>query len=254
MMVVEQNRYLQAWLKFSQLKPATNMQLPSCESDLNKTRCVDLVTERPGQTEGSFTGQSQAEITYLVAHFSFVFILHFSASHRADDGQIKTSPKWRGIFPRISLAFGWGHSGILSSYFILFPTLTLRIQHILGRGCFNENNNPKFQVGFICHVDLQTCQALSISTLASPRLRLWTLCCLELPPRQAWGQTRSLSLIAYLLLTFRSGSGCLSCSLCVEKPQRHLCVRPQILLVVMSSWSKRCHIMSSCRYSQFSSS
>lgn len=67
MMVVEQNRYLQAWLKFSQLKPATNMQLPSCESDLNKTRCVDLVTERPGQIEGSFTGQSQAEITYLVA-------------------------------------------------------------------------------------------------------------------------------------------------------------------------------------------
>lgn len=135
-MVVEQNRYLQAWLKFSQLKPATNMQLPSCESDLNKTGRVDLATERPEQTEGLFTGQSQAEVTYLVAHFSFVFTLHFSPSQRAGDGQIQTSLKSRRIIPQTSLAFGLGHSGFSTSYFILFPTLTLRIQHILDKRLF----------------------------------------------------------------------------------------------------------------------
>lgn len=81
------------------------MQLPSCESDLNKTGRVDLATEHPEQTEGLFTGQSQSQVTYLVAHFSFVFTLHFSPSQRAGDGQIQTSLKSRRIVPQISLAF-----------------------------------------------------------------------------------------------------------------------------------------------------
>lgn len=51
------------------------MQLPSCENDLNKTGCVDPATERPGQTEDLFTGQSQTELTYLFAHFPVVFPL-----------------------------------------------------------------------------------------------------------------------------------------------------------------------------------
>lgn len=89
--MAEQNRYLQARLKFSQLNPTANMQLPSCENDLNKTGRVDPAVERPGQTEDLFAGQSQIELTYLFDHFSFVFPLRFSPSHRAGDGQIQTS-------------------------------------------------------------------------------------------------------------------------------------------------------------------
>lgn len=152
-MVLEQNRSLLVWLKFSQLKPATNMQLPSCRNDLNKSGHVDAATQRPSQTEGLFTGKSQPEVTYLVAHFSFLFTLHFSPCHRPGNGQIQTSLKWRGIVALFSLPFGI-QCVFLTSCFIMFAILTLRIRHILGRGCFNENNRLKLQVGFIHHKDL----------------------------------------------------------------------------------------------------
>jgi len=81
-MVVEWNGSLLVRMKLSQPKPATNMQLPSCEHDLNKSGHVDAATQRPGQTEHLFTGESQAEVAYLVTHFSLVFTLHFSPSRR----------------------------------------------------------------------------------------------------------------------------------------------------------------------------
>lgn len=124
-MVVEWNGSLLVRMKLSQLKPATNMQLPSCEHNLNKSGHVDAATQRPGQTEHWLVNHKQKLHTWLPTSHLCLLSTSLPAKGQSN-GQIQTSVKRRWIVPLFSLVLGMWCVWFIN--YFMFAILTLWIR------------------------------------------------------------------------------------------------------------------------------